>query len=91
MAKIRKVNKRQNDVIGRPPSIFIRDLFIEFKGQKHQLRRAHVIKLILLKQTRLQTGKILPSKFFCGLSYFFRKLNSNLLHKKIEEKSHFFQ
>ena len=47
MAKIRKVNKRQNDVIGRPPSIFIRDLFIEFKGQKLQLRRAHVIKLIL--------------------------------------------
>ena len=47
VAKIRKVNRRQNDVIGRHPSIFIRDLLIEFKGQKLQLRRAHVIKLIL--------------------------------------------
>ena len=46
-AKIQKVKKRQNDVIARYPSIFVRDLLIEFKGQKLQLSGAHVIKLIL--------------------------------------------
>ena len=89
VAKIRKVNKSQNDVIGRPLGIFIRDLFIELKGQKLQESRVDAIKMILFLQTSLWTGKILTLKFFCGCSWFFRKLISNLLHKKNMKKSHF--
>ena len=62
MAKIRKVNKSQNDVIGRPLGIFIRDLFIELKGQKLQESRVDAIKMILFLQTSLWTGKILTLK-----------------------------
>ena len=47
VAEIQNVNKSQNDVIGRPFSIFIRDLFIELKGQKLQKSRVDVIKMIL--------------------------------------------
>ena len=47
VAEIQNVNKSQNDVIGRPSSIFIRDLFIELRGQILQKSRVDVIKMIL--------------------------------------------